>query len=632
MKTMNIVKTLSPLLLLSVTFQAEARKRDYPKIYPFVPIASEQIKKDVEKISEDENYIINFFDGVKHKEGKSKNKPWTSSFWPLNRGLIADPYPDNKVMNYLNLSRAFSWEYNRDKYEKRKSKIHNKIDKLTNEQLDKLAPSEKYDLLLGDKEFHLTNKLWTYAIKWGQKKKYGNLTNLNITGGGALDYAQQIFDWGWYNNIDDSRDFAMKARGGLTEAIAQELIKKGQANSLESAIQMAAPIAEREKDNYVLEEVDDSIATWEGICHGWSTAAGIIPRPKKTVTINLKDGRKLRFFPEDIKGLVSLLWANSLIQDGKWLDVNTGENIGGGVIMQGLRCNERNPRKDEWGRYYDTIPNADTKVLQPRCVGVHPAIWHLGLVNLLGKQQRSFVVERKIKAAVDNHPMDSYKMEFFNPNTGQYFPKKEDLLKNLTRADKKNDQFAKFRAKGTEFIVGVKTTMIYLDWANSTREKSNSPKDDSFTKISMLYDLELDIDGNIIGGQWRSTEVGKPADRNDSSVFARAQAAQDRKVMHRQPDFFWVITKDWKPFFKPNTEISKWEDTSTVPPSDWLKPAKIAHDFIYYKTHGYGFNEKCKMVHKDKKKKKTIEVPCEFEVSKPQPLINVVDKLVELSK
>ncbi len=632
MKTKQIIFLTSVLSVISTNVFSRVIQYKYPAIYPFVPIEAEKIREDVKRVSEDENYIINFKEALKHSKGKTKNKPWTSTFWPLNKGLIADPYSDSFFGAYLPL-RVFSWEHNKNRYEDRINRVHKKIDELSNDELDKLAPSEKYDLLLGDKSFHLTNKLWEYAINWGEKKKYGGLTNLNIVGGNSADYAKQILDWGWYDNFDEAFSFALKKRGGLAEHLAQQVTKSDDAHTLISAIEQSIPRAEQLKNNYVLENVDDSIATWEGICHGWSTAAGIIPRPRRTVSFKLDDGRTLKFYPEDIKGLISLLWANSLVQDGKWIDVNTGKNIGGGVIMQGLRCNERTPKKDIWGRYYDTIPNADTKELQPRCVGVHPAVWHLGLVNIIGKQKRSFIVERKIKAAVDNHPLYSYKMKYFNPNTGKY--DKDSMKNNIVKIDS-NDQFKQFRHPKAKYVVGVQTVMTYLDWERPRRKETDSESDDSEHNVTMLYDLEIDAKGNIVGGQWRTTEVGAAVRPGDEAYLSHTERYQyrrssQRRAMHRQPDFFWVVTKDWKPFFKANTEISTWKDTSRTPPSDWLEAAKGAHDFIYYKTHNYGFNEKCKMVNKNDKDD-VIEVPCEFQDSRPQPLINVVDELIKRSK
>ncbi len=440
---------------------ADPEMGKYPEIYPFVPFDSQYIYERVQRISEDPNFERNIYDMVEAglENGKTKNQPWTSTYWPLNKGLIADPYAEG-----LQLHRPayeLSWTSNYKRLTKRTYKVHPYIYQLDQDELDTLAPSEKYDILLGDETFDLTNRLRKYMQAWGSKKEHGFLTMLDKVGGRALEQAQAMVSNGVYDSIEEALPFAIENRGGLAENMALQMVENGRAITFQEALPMAIERAVEDQDNYVLKKKNSLMALWEGICHGWSTAAGIVPRPLHVVAFNLPNGKKLKFYPDDIKGLASLLWANSLIQDSKyeWEDEKSGEKkISGGVIMQGPRCNDKSPEKDEWGRFYDASPDYYSKKLEPRCVGVHPAIWHMGLVNILGKQGRSFVVERKVKAAVDNHPMTSYSMEFFHPTTGEYAP----LEQAITRIDR-DDQFFKFRSPKAAFIVGVKTKMVYLN-------------------------------------------------------------------------------------------------------------------------------------------------------------------------
>lgn len=623
---------LSAFGLIAVTTTAFAG-RDYPQIYPFVPVDQNYIQSSVKKMSEDPHYIQNFKTIVnknlskgktfkKQKGKKTETQPWGSTFWPLNRGLIADAYSDN-VFGAYNPLRMFSWEHNRNRYLKRAKKIHEQIDSLTSEELADLAPSEKYDLLLGDKKFHLTNKIWSYMQSWGSMKDYGMLHSIDKVGGKSLQRAQETLNWGWFNgDRDQNINNAVQTRGGLAEKFAMDLVKEGRYSSLEEALPEGIQIAQARKDNYVIKEKNTYMATWEGICHGWSTASGIVPRPRKSVTFKLRDGRDLKFYPEDIKGLVSYMWANSLIQDGRWYD-NQGKPQGGGILMQGLRCNEKSPKTDEWGRYYDSKPDAFSGKHEARCVGVHPAIWHLGLVNIVGKQGRSFIVERKVKAAVDNHPLYKYEMEYFNPYTGREVKNIMDAVKPIT----KSDQFRDFRSSKAKYIVGVETEMVYLDWERPQRKETNSEEDDTDVEKTMFYDLELDENYNIVGGQWRAVKTGKPG---ASSVFADEGSDQE-SLNHKQPDFFWVVTKDWKNWFNEMNMQDKWTDTRQAPPASWKKTAEGAHNFIYYHTYNYGNNLMCEVVNKNNKRD-IVKVPCEYTISKPQPLINVVNKLIELSK
>lgn len=652
-KNVTAVSMLAVLSISSFQALAEEARKPYPEIYPFVPFTTQKITEDVKRISEDTNFVQNIYDmhvaglfaGKTHKVNANGEKedyqPWTSTYWPLNKGLIADPNPTKNVWNPLNARSTFDWKFNYKKLKSRQKSVHARInDKDRNGKwifdddalANQLAASEKYDLLLGDLSFNLTTRIWSYMYKWGAKKENGFLASFDVVGGGALDLAKQMVSEGQYENVEDALPKAIELRGGLTEHLAEEMVKQGKYASVVEALEEAKNMAIAEAKNYVPKKKNTLMATWEGICHGWSTAAGIVARPRKSVTFNLKDGRELKFYPDDLKGLAAYLWANSLIQDGKWnpvdeqgnslTDEKGNEAVTGGIIMQGLRCNDKKPKTDEWGRYYDAAPDFFSKKLEPRCVGVHPATWHMGLVNVIGKQGRSFIVERKVKASVDNHPMAAYKMEFFNPYTGDY----GNLAESVKPLDD-GDQFINFRNPEAKMVVGVKTTMTYMDWEVPARKSTDKESFDSPKDVEMLYDLELDADGNIIGGQWRTTEVGK----NFLNIGAD----------HTQPDFFWVVTKHWRrageiknqsrAYFEPLENLSTWNaEKGELPGEDWKAAAQIAHAFEYKQTHDMGWNEKCEAVN-TKKKGPIIEVPCEHKTNRPQPLVNVVNELIKLS-
>jgi hypothetical protein len=646
---------LAAVSLTSISTFAVEERAPYPEIYPFVPFKISKIYNDTKNFSEDENFISNVYDVevmglskaktfvINEAGEKEDNQPWMSTYWPLNKGLIADPNPHVSPYNPLNMRKAVDWKWNYKKFLKRKSKLHKDINKKNrkgkfvydSKDLSELAASEKYDLLLGDSSFDLTNRLWKYMQKWGSKKEYGFLSSLNKVGGNAIKLAEKMVASGQYETVLDAMPKAIELKGGLAEYYAEELVKSGKYNTITEALAEATEKAIKEQKNYVLKAKNSMMALWEGICHGWATAAGIVPRPLNSVTMSIPDGRKITFYPDDLKGLASLLWANSLIQDSKFepIDKDTKENIKdengnnavmGGIIMQGLRCNQKKPKTDEWGRYYDATADLYSKKLEARCVGVHPATWHMGLVNVMGKQGRSFVVERKVKAAVDNHPLSAYSMEYFNPYTGDY-----TSLSEAVQQLREDDQFINFRNPKTKMIVGVNLTMTYMAWKRPERRDTDNPSFDEVKEVPMMYDLELDVDGNIIGGQWRTTETGK----NFLNISAN----------RAQPDFFWTVTKHWRrageqagqtgAYFNEIQGLSEWTDLSIAPPSDWKDAAFAAHGFNYKKTHELGWNEKCKLI----RKKGTgsgpiVEVPCEYNINKPQPLINVINKLIKLSR
>ncbi len=537
----------------------------------------------------------------------------------MNKGLIADSY-ENSFLGYYFERGTISWTKNYNTFQKRKRGVLRNIDRLSPGQLATLAPSEKYDILLGDLDFDLTNRIWDFMQRWGNRKEYGFLSDLALVGEDSLAIAKEMVGFGWFPTVEDAFTDAYQLRGSLAVDEALRLVKEGEFDTIEDAMPLAIQSALVESRNYVVEKRNNLMAWWEGICHGWATAAGVIPRPRKAVNFELPDGRNLRFYPTDIKALASMLFANSLIQDMKIVDEKTGENVGGGVISEGLRCNLKSAGTDEWGRRYDNQKDPFGGDLSPRCVGVHPAIWHLGLVNLIGKQGRSFIVDQKVSEEVDNHPMYAYKMLYFHPYRAEQF---RNIRSNIVKIDGR-DEFRAFRSPKAKYLIGVQTFMTYIDWARPQRFLKDDERFDRTVTKNMFYDLELDENYNVVGGQWRtSMDADGPSDEYDDASEAN----------YNQPDFLWVITKDYNSFFKEIEGLEKWEDTSKAPPASWLATATAedgAHAFVYQEKYKYSTGKKCKVYHR--RTGKMRKVSCEFEVPKPQPLVNLVNKLIELSQ
>ena len=601
-------------------------------IYPFVPMSVKEIYNDVERVTEDKNFIKNFYDIIEQKLSKKKTKvkPWSSSYWPLGKGTIADPYEDSKVSYYVEYIRTHTgvWKHSLDDFKKRKKKLLNDqiLEKLTNKELEKLAPSEKYDILLGDFSFDLTNRQMEYMGRYGADNHYGSLDKIYAAGDDTLSLAELYVSWGWYKTPEDAFRIDSVLNKRIDAQRAVSLVDSGDSENIEDAWHAVKDHALAEAKNYVIDEpLSTDIAGWEGICNGWSTAAGIIPRPRKAVTFNLgkrSDGSDIiiKFFPSDIKGLVSQLWFNSSIQDSFYV-ANNGKPQGG-TILVGNRCNT-DAEEDAYGRLYDVEKDPYSRQLEPRCVGVHPAKWHMGLVNLIGKQGRSFVVERKVDSPVDNHPMYSYEMKYFNPNDGKEY---KDIRHNIEEITEE-DQFYSNRNPKAKYVVGVETTMTYLDYMKPNREETDDEKDDSEVDKTMLYDLELDADYNIVGGQWRAKYAGKILRKKRPGSKIR----QKEKRNHNQPDFFWVVSKRWKEtgYFNNWSSVAKWEDKTQAPPASWIDTAKKTHDMHAYEST-YNYKGKlCDVKNPNTGDKRTVW--CGLKTNKPQPMSNVVNTLIELS-
>lgn len=99
-------------------------------------------------------------DKAKLTEGKIDGQPWSDDYWPYYKGSIAYRYtdpdwgkvegrPENPPNN------DDDWKYNREYVLKNPANTY-----LTNERINLLSPAEKYDLLIGDDTFKLTEKVW----------------------------------------------------------------------------------------------------------------------------------------------------------------------------------------------------------------------------------------------------------------------------------------------------------------------------------------------------------------------------------------------------------------------------------------------------------------------------------------
>ncbi|MFP5490142.1 MAG: hypothetical protein ACLGG0_01480 [Bacteriovoracia bacterium] len=527
-------RPLKSLVVISCLASSVAMADPLKEIFPWKPFALEEINSRVSRLTEEAQPMMNVYemDRAGLKDRNTKIQPWGGYYWALNRGQIANTWQDK---NYIQFWEMIGWENNVKTWKKRRSEKLPSVMDMSEKDLSELAPSEKYDLLLGDTSFDLTNRVWQFAESWGNSKKWGFLSSIEIPEGYRIPKANRL------------------------------------------------------------------MALWEGICHGWAVAAGVYPRPEKTVTVKLPNGKSLPFYPDDIKALVSLMYANSILQDN--------------VLIEGYRCDDKNPPQDEFGRFIDEMPKKEGEAVLPRCADVHPAIWHAALINITGIQGRSLITEIDANATVNNHPLSGYEFEWFNPKSGR---KTSDLNKAVINLADYRDPYKSSRSPHAVKLVGVEMKMRFLKWSNPKDEHTNGPENDKIDDQKMMYDLELDAQGNIVGGQWRATSTASRYNSNDNT----------NPPSVKQPDFFWVVPKNNSMYVK-NLTLEPWDGRGQVPAS-WTQASRGAHGFIYNMTREFGFNEKCTVIPENDGKPK--EVPCEFKYPRPQPLVNVVNQLVEMSR
>jgi hypothetical protein len=264
-----------------------------------------------------------------------------------------------------------------------------------------------------------------------------------------------------------------------------------------------------------------TVESWQGICHGWAPAAYMLQRPVYKVIMPAADGKtRIVLYPSDIKALGALLWAKTR---------PSTRFIGG-------RCNEKNPPHDQYGR-----------ILSQSCFDTNPGTWHMSIVNQIGLAKRSLVLDATYDYEVWNQPAYSYEYAYFNPKTLRLADNLDEAT--VARADFSNDRYAHYRAKNTQFFVGIAMNFYYIVETVPTHKDHDSPSDDAARKVSYLYDLELDADRNIIGGEWYHLQ---------------------------HPDFLWTPTKGAKALSVADYAATEnWSGSGTLPAS-WIKAAIYA--------------------------------------------------------
>lgn len=266
------------------------------------------------------------------------------------------------------------------------------------------------------------------------------------------------------------------------------------------------------------------VESWMGICHGWAPASYMVPRPEKSIQVMSYDGKtKIKFFPSDLKALASLLWAKARFN----------------TLFVGGRCNTK---LGDVG-----LPESERERLDDDCIDTNPATWHLTTVNKVGRFKESFVIDATYDYEVWNQPMIDYHYSYFNPKTGQDF---EDLKQAIVlKENYPEDPYQQYRHGNTQKMVGIKMTIVYGSENIPNHAEHDDPMRDWTNRVSYQYDLELDENGIIIGGEWHHDE---------------------------HPDFLWTPVKGSDPQTPGDhyvKDLLPWDGKSSLP-KVWQRAAR----------------------------------------------------------
>ena len=264
------------------------------------------------------------------------------------------------------------------------------------------------------------------------------------------------------------------------------------------------------------------VETWMGICHGWAPASYMLPRPNHTVELTGAGGTQIKFYPSDIKALATLLWANAAPS----------------VRFVGGRCNKKDPKKDENGRISD-----------PECFDSNPATWHQAVVEKVGIRKKSFVLDATFDYEVWNQPIVDYYYTYFNPKTGESVETLADAKIQLSEFE--GDKFKKYRSSKAKSVVGIAMQIHYLAETEPSHRETDSPTRDYTVFVRYFYDLELDENGKIIGGEWYSNY-------HPDFIWTPEEGSKAQSIGDRMMDgsLVWDVTTTIPEAFAPYVSMS----------------------------------------------------------------------------
>lgn len=190
---------------------------------------------------------------------------------------------------------------------------------------------------------------------------------------------------------------------------------------------------------------------WEGLCHGWAVAAMNFKEPQPVLVRSL-DGIEIPFGSSDIKGLLSLVQGN----------YNRAQSR-----VVGARCNIS----------LNDFPQAENR---SECRDLNAGAFHVLLANFIGIHRKGFVLDVTRDLQVWNQPVTSFESKVLG---------EVPLVPTAARSA--------VRSIRIETSMGYQGESFLANW----EAIDGTPQSVNITKIYQ-YDLELDSQGRIVGGEW----------------------------------------------------------------------------------------------------------------------------------
>ena len=336
------------------------------------------------------------------QEGNIGFTPWTDTYWPSRRASIADRWNDQ--------SNPSPYTY----------KLYSKeeLTKLSQDELKKLSPAEKYDIYMGRYDYP--------SVEWSRK-------------------------WNKPSNPG-----------------------------------------------------------WAGICHGWAPASALYQEPRP-VNVTNQDGISVPFGSGDVKGLLSYYQGNSFLyqltnvqspylaltgnETQEELDskrTSAGDAIDGQktpAIIVGNTCIADGRKRVLSGE----INFKPLELLRRRFDSgcrkddLNAGAFHVILTNQIGIQKRALIADIDRTGQVWNHPIYTYQSRVLNTKRPSFRASRE-AVKELV----------------VQTTIGFAGEVPQSQWdalGGSDIEKK------SLRSLTFKYRVEINANGEIVGGRWVSRYV-----------------------------------------------------------------------------------------------------------------------------
>jgi hypothetical protein len=206
---------------------------------------------------------------------------------------------------------------------------------------------------------------------------------------------------------------------------------------------------------------------WEGLCHGVAAASLVFEEPKPVVVKN-PQGIDVPFGSADIKGLLAL-YVGYVAQND--------------VKSVGQRCPPLLPPNNNGTDIPVNVGTGFGRESLTECEDVNAGSFHLILGNVIGLQQETVIADITAGEEVWNHPIISYSAK----ETGERPPQAT-------------------AAPGTVREKLMETQVRYMVRGIPSWKRENARIPISEETITYRYALELNAEGEIIGGEWLQPE------------------------------------------------------------------------------------------------------------------------------